>query len=510
MKYIVDREEAKKIDVHSIEEIGIPSLVLMERAALAVAEEIVKRENQNENILIVCGNGNNGADGIALGRIMFQRGYQVVCYLLGEYESCTEDNRKQQDIAKKIGLKIVHNANLEEYTIIVDAIFGIGLNRSVDGRYKQIIQMINHSNHRVYAVDIPSGIHATDGHVMSCAIKANFTVTFGYQKLGMLLYPGTIYAGKVIVADIGFDLNYASNFKKHMYDWKDVLRMFPKRTANSHKGNYGKLCVIAGTVNMAGACFFSAMAAYQMGVGLVKIVTPEDNRQILQQLLPEAVLCSYPVDNDWKNDTRIIQEIDSASAIVVGPGLGQSEDAKYLLSYVVEHSKVPTVIDADGLRLLAKMNVLQVKDKKICWNLPEYFVLTPHVKEMLDLLGNQMQVEELKAWYPILSERLQAVNPVLVLKDSRTFVVQKEQYYMNRSGNHGMATGGSGDVLSGMIGGLLCLGMQPYQASCLGTYLHGLAGDAIRKNKGASSVMTRDLIEGIHLVLKQLDQPTDS
>lgn len=498
MRYIVDSQEMKAIDNYTIQEIGIPSLVLMERAALAVVEQIEKKADKTDRILCICGTGNNGGDGVAVARMLHQKGYAVQCRIVGNPEKCSKETGTQIEIAKKIGVPFVNKEEQREYTIIVDALFGIGLSRDITGEFAKIIEWINQQEKEVFAVDIPSGICADTGHIKGIAVKADVTVTFGYWKTGLLLFPGFTHAGDVIVADIGFSDASNSSLKKFLFTKEDIKMLLPARKSYSNKGSYGKVLVIAGSKNMAGACYLSANAAYHMGVGMVKVITVEENRTIIQEKLPEAVLMTYETEHIEEYLEDIKKEIQSAKAIVVGPGLGRSKAAELILEAVLQNAKAPAVIDADALQLLSgKREYILPYEKqegRVCWNLPGNFILTPHLKEMAVLLGNGIEVSEIKNSLLDMVSSCKMNENVLVLKDARTLAVCKEHCYINTSGNNGMATAGSGDVLTGIIAGLLGQGMEPYFAAALGVYLHGLAGDIAAKKKGLYSLMAQDII----------------
>lgn len=498
MKYVVDSQEMKAIDNYTIHEIGIPSLVLMERAALAVIEQIEKRADKTDRMLCLCGVGNNGGDGVAVARMLHQKGYMVQCKIVGNIEKCSKETSTQIAIAKKIGVPFVNKEIQSEYTIIVDALFGIGLSRDITGEFAHVIEWVNQQDNQVFAVDIPSGICADTGHIKGIAINANVTVTFGYWKTGLLLFPGCINAGNVVVADIGFSDDFNSSLRKFIFTKEDIEKLLPARTPYSNKGTYGKVLILAGSKNMAGACYLSASAAYHMGVGLVKVVTVEENRTIIQEKLPEAVLMTYDAGNIEVYIEDIKQEIQNAKAIVVGPGLGKDKAANLILEAVVQNAKVPTVMDADALQLLSNkreyVSAYEKQKERISWNLPENFILTPHLKEMADLLGNGIKVSEIKKSLLDIVLACKRNKNVLVLKDARTLVICEEQCYINTTGNNGMATAGSGDVLTGIIVGLLGQGMKPYLAAALGVYLHGLAGDLAAKKKGVYSLMAQDII----------------
>lgn len=509
MQEIVDSREMKQIDSWTIAQIGIPSMVLMERAALSVVEEIRKRFAKKEKILCLCGTGNNGGDGVAIARILHQLGYMVHCEIIGEKERCTEETRQQVQIAEKIGVIFVNKVEISEYTVVVDAIFGIGLSRDIQGIYEEVIEKVNKSNSYVIAVDIPSGVCTNTGKIWNVAMKANVTVTFGYWKTGLVLYPGAEYAGEVVVAYVGF-VHYKEKkaFQKFFYEKRDLKELLPQRSPYSNKGTYGKILVIAGSKNMCGAAIFSAKAAYVTGAGLVRVVTVEDNREIIQSSVPEVVLETYKETTIEQDMLRIKEHIQQADAIVIGPGLGKGETGKKLLSLVIEYGSAPTVIDADALHLLVREFQFMEpyrKGKKCKWELPANYILTPHMKEMTALLGNNISIGEIRDnLFEILSSCVENKN-ILVLKDARTVVLQNEQCYINMSGNDGMATAGAGDVLTGIIAGLLGQKMSPYKAATLGVYLHGLAGEKAGIKKGRYSVMAQDILEGISAAMKIVD-----
>lgn len=502
MKYIVSGAQAKEIDRYTIEEMGIPSMVLMERAALAVVENMKGFLRKDSRVLCLCGVGNNGGDGIAIARILHQRGYVVAYELVGDAKKASEDNKKQQAIAEKFGVDLVNNPSLSEYTIVVDSLFGIGISRDITGIYQEKIEQMQQFEGKVVSVDIPSGVHTDKGNILGCAVRADVTVTFGYAKPGLLLYPGAECAGRLVIADIGFAREYEASSRMFAYETEDLKQLLPARAKQGNKGTFGRVLVIAGCRNMAGACYLSAQAAYRMGAGLVKVLTPECNRSIIQQLLPEAVLQTY--EEDCLDEAEICKAIQDAKAIVVGPGLGRGQSAERIVQMVLKHGKVPTVIDADALQILAKeRKEIQAFDgERAIWSLGEQVIVTPHLKEMADMLGEKVCVKDLQQRiYDIQSICAQNKN-VLVLKDARTLVVQGEKCYINLSGNDGMATAGSGDVLTGIILGLLAQGLEPYEAATLGVYIHGLAGDHAAKRMGTYSMTASDLIAAIPGVLK--------
>lgn len=480
MKYLYTGKEAKAIDTHAIQTMGMPGLVLMERAAMSVAAVLMKREDRDARILAVCGTGNNGGDAVATARILYEQGYKVAVTVAGEEERMSEDMKKQLAVAVHCGVPVLPLSSIRDgvFDVMIDGLFGIGLSREITGVYEKIIGDMNTSGARCYAVDMPSGIHADTGALLNTAVRAVCTITFGVNKLGLVLYPGCEYAGEVFVTDIGFPSASIRSVQPDSYLYEsDDLQRLPERPDRSHKGTFGHVLVVAGSSDMGGACLLAAKAAYRAGAGLVRVVTVEDNRTFLLGALPEILF-----------STR--EELDEllpwADAIVIGPGIGLSEEARNMVQTVVERSTVPTVVDGDAIRLCS-----QLAD-----SLPDSFVLTPHVKEMTYLTGKSVSglLEEI---LPAAREAAKKWGCTVVHKDARTVVSNGKENYINVTGNHGMATAGSGDVLAGLTGGFLAQGMKPFEAAKLAVYIHGLAGDAVARKKGTYSLMASDLAEGI-------------
>ncbi len=518
MKYSVASKDMKCIDDYSIKELGIPALELMERAAAALVERMLLRIRKTDRILVVCGTGNNGGDGVAAGRLLHMQGYSVAILLLGEEIKCTLQMKEQLMKAEELKIPFENCNKLSEYNVIIDAIFGIGLTRDVTGTFEEVIRLINEGSHLVYAVDIPSGINADDGRIMNIAVRADETVTFGLCKHGLLLYPGTEYAGSVTVADIGFPEEAIKHVKLDTFYYENTdLRKLPIRRNYSNKGTYGKVLIIAGSKGSAGAAILSARAAYRSGAGLVKILSSEDNRIILQSQIPEALFSAYDVEgiDDKERRQKLLADLDWATVIAIGPGLGKGAIVEELLETVMREAEVPIILDADAINLIAKkldhMDT-EVTNKGLCERLlrltkllPPETILTPHLLELSRLIG--IPVSDIA--HNLIDTVLQCSynnNLIYVAKDARTIVACRESRYINVSGNPGMATGGSGDVLTGMIAAFTAQGMEPYSAACLGVYVHGLSGDKAAKEKGTYSMMAGDIVDSIEKVLINLEQ----
>lgn len=520
INYIADAVEAKEIDRISIQDIGIPSMVLMEKAAMAMAGCIMAQSSPTvDKVLAVCGTGNNGGDGVAAARILRESGYEVSVLIVGQVEKCSEEMDRQLQIANRMRIPVylaesVTEEKLQKYTIIIDAIFGIGLSREITGIYRQWIAWINTSTAKVIAADIPSGIHASTGAVLGIAVQADITVTFGVNKRGIVLNPGMQYAGNVVVADIGFPRQAVRQVAPtvYTYDPQQIHSILPKRKTRSHKGSYGRVLVIAGSPQMSGACYFASEAAYRVGAGLVHVITAGENADIIRTKLPEAIVSTWSAPMTTEETTMISQAMDRANAIVIGPGLGESREAQMLLKMVLDHiikdtntasdlPPKPVVIDADGLNLLSRRKEWFVADSHggRTMQLPENVILTPHLKEMSRLIQTEVSV--------IMDHMIETVYErgdqcTIVLKDARTVVSDGTQVYINTTGNHALAKGGSGDVLSGMIGGLLAQGMKPMEAASLAVCLHGMTADAYVQEKGAYTMLASDILQAIPKVMK--------
>lgn len=514
MKYICDSKQMKAIDTYTIEEIGIPSLVLMERASLCVAEQMQTLVAAPARILVLCGTGNNGGDGMAVARILAQRGYTVDIFLPATGHRITKEAKKQFEIAKALAIPVYDqmdwDSRMSVYDGAIDAFFGIGLQRAIEEPYASAVQAVNSSGIPVVAVDMPSGIHTDNGKVCGVAVKADITVTFGYEKPGLLLYPGREYAGKVVACHIGFPEKQQlpeQLWPKYIcYDEEDMKRL-PKRPADSHKGTFGRVLVIAGSEGMSGACQFAARAAYRMGAGLVQIYTVESNRSILQSTIPEAIVSTY--DNDFSD---LESAYEQATAIICGCGIGVSSRSRKLLQKVLllqqNHPSKSLVLDADALNILAEMSAekgqsfLEVKRESSLFSsefpMPKGCILTPHIKELSRLCGIPVKELAFNLWEVMnqIQDRIPG-NCAVLAKDATTLVAGGNHLYMNVSGCHGMATGGSGDVLAGLIGGLLAQGMDTVEAARLGVFLHGRAGEQASDHRKAYSIMASDIIESI-------------
>lgn len=504
MRYLVTGGQMKAIDRYAMETIGIPSLVLMEQAAAAVMREVLKKAKKHDRIRVVCGSGNNGADGIAAARLLFLKGYGVTVILADSPEGGTKEYQKQIEIAKNLGMELFEYNDFipGRCEIIVDAIFGAGLSRKVEGTCRDLIAaLLECGPAYVVAVDLPSGIHADTGEVMGIALKADVTVSFGYEKLGSMLYPGRSFCGRVVVADIGFPAinREGRDFTAYTLEPRD-LSLLPERPAYSNKGNFGKVLIVAGSENMSGAAYLSGLAAYRTGAGLVKIFTVEENRAALQTALPEAVLAVYDPEEAGEpcgHFTELVTEqCQWADVIVLGPGIGRKPYTKNLVEGVLANAYVPIILDADGLNAVAC-------HPELAGYFTENIIVTPHLGEMARLTGRT--VEEIReGLIPAAREYAERYGITCVLKDAVTVAALKDQrIFINHSGSSAMAKAGAGDVLTGILAGLLALGLGEADAAAMGVYLHGLAGDLVKRKTGEHGLLAREIAEAAAKVMEE-------
>lgn len=505
MNYIVTGDEMKQIEKCAIEEIGIDSLVLMERAALSVVAHMKKHATKQDKICVVCGSGNNGADGVAIARILLEDKYKVTIVVLEKDENkYTKEMKIQLGILEKMGFSYVNMLPDTEFQYYVDAIFGIGLKREItDKKILDVIDAINISDAYIYSVDIPSGIDSNLGKVMGNAICANETITFSNKKLGLMLHPGKKYAGKVTCEEIGIpaicvDKNPVNHYTYKEYGEGELL----KRDADGNKGTFGKVAIIAGSKEISGASLLCAGTALTSGAGMVKVLSQDKTLDVIRMTLPEAMV--QPIDDLETMEYHIKAAIDWADVIVIGPGIGMDKDAyfkmKYTLQNMTENKRL--VIDADGINLIGKYDELKALTSKV-----NNIVYTPHMMELQRLIG--VDIEELKQDLDKAMEVvLQDSKAIYVCKDSVTRVYQKNApVFVSSYGNSGMATAGSGDVLSGLLGAILAKrDVDMYKGSVFAVHLHSLAGDFAAKEYGKIGMTASNIAEALSNALITMEE----
>ncbi len=502
---IIDGKQARKIDKATIES-GVSSDLLIERAAYAVFDAFKDLKCRKEKVLLFAGTGNNGADA--------ERLYKIFCINNISSKFIKVDKKGKSDVY-----------NIEDYDVIVDGLLGTGINRNVEGVFLQCIKDINLARKKsafVIAIDIPSGISSDDGRILGCAVKADLTVTFEYCKYGHFLYPGKSYCGRIEYHDIGLlhrkivkGLGLTADF----FTNQDIALLLPKRFGNSNKGSYGHLLIVAGCRQMPGAAILAAKAAYRSGSGHVTVMSDESVLNTLALAVPEAVHMNFAdiSDEGQGGAVKMADIYDDYDSILIGPGLGKGKDARAKLDAVLDCARMKKkntcfIIDADAINILAeKLDELHVFtiEERLAWLndiLPERTVLTPHRKELSRLLAISMnRLEEGNKWLADIITKKSRL--VFVLKEGSTMVASKEMLYVNVSGNNGMSTAGSGDVLAGMICSL-CSGSGNRKAlfykTCLAVYIHGLAGDLVKEKYSVYGLMAGDLPDAAAEVINSI------
>jgi NAD(P)H-hydrate epimerase len=506
--------QARELDRAAIDDWHVPGLVLMENAGRATADQI--EENFAElypgPVTILAGKGNNGGDGYVIARHMLNRGWDVSTLVLAEEKAITGDARVNLDILIKSDAElefITEGADLEDVLqqyqpagLIVDALFGTGLSSEVKGFYATAIDWINTAAEAVVAVDVPSGIDATSGHVFGSAVFADLTVTFASAKVGHVVFPAVEFVGDLIVADIGIPKQLATQQDiDHMYINADAAKiLLPARPASGHKGTFGHLLLVAGSTGKSGAAALAAEGGLRAGSGLATLACPAHLNPIFETKLTEVMTVPLP-EVDGMVSMQAIADIEGLwqdkSVLAIGPGLGVGEEIGGLVRRLVRDCPLPMVIDADGLNaLVGHLEVLH--ERKV----PT--VLTPHPGEMSRLLG--CSVAEVEADRISIARKFACEHGViLVLKGARTLVAEPEgTVFVNGSGNASLACGGTGDVLTGVIGGLLGQGLTAVAAVLLGVYLHGRAADRLFETQGRAGILASDLLRELPATRKEL------
>jgi NAD(P)H-hydrate epimerase len=496
------------LDRRAISEARIPGLVLMERAGAAVVEELERRFSplKGKRITIVCGKGNNAGDGFVVARLLSRKRVMNQIVMLAKPADLSRDARvmhgRLMRIAKKSMFRTTDDPDLlrdalASSDLIVDAILGTGLSSAVSGPYEGVIQAVNRAGRPVVAVDIPSGLHADTGSALGTAVRADLTVTFGLPKIGLYIGQGIDHAGSIHVADIGIPAPFVEQVESRivLLTRNDARAALPARHASSHKGTYGHAGIIAGSVGKTGAAAMAANAALRVGAGLVTVAIPSSVNDTLEAKLLEAMTIPMP---ETKARTLARSSLDrlltfarTRTAIAIGPGLTTHPETVDLIQELVKRIEKPCVLDADALNALAGKASLLTESK-----FPP--ILTPHPGEMsrleIDASAQSVNADRIGVASRFARER----GVLVVLKGARTIIARPDGLTaVCPTGNPGMATAGTGDVLTGMITGFLAQGLSQWDAACTGTYMHGLAGDLAAKTVGQAAMTAGDLIEHI-------------
>jgi len=512
---LVKASEMQEMDGFAIREIGIAGIVLMENAGRGATRVFVEHFEPPPNslVLFLCGRGNNGGDGYVMARCLHQMGFRVSVLVLSEWQQITGDALINLKIIQRMGLDVKEVAGPERWAecsgllqnadFVVDGILGTGLNSTVRGFYQQVIEDVNASPKPVMAVDIPSGIHADTGAVMGAAVRADVTATFGFPKVGQLLFPGAGLVGRLVRIDIGIPGAAAERIPARygLLEARDMREILPVEEPDVHKGSRGHLLVLAGSPGKTGAAALASLAALRAGAGLVTLGIPRSLNPILESKLTEAMTHPLPETEagtfSLEAEEEILRLLQGKSAMALGPGISTHEDTVLLVRRLVSHCPVPIVIDADGLNALAG-DLTPLRSGR------SQAILTPHPGEMARLTG--LKNSEVQADRVGLASRFARDHGChLVLKGARTIIAGPQgSIHVNPTGNPGLASGGSGDVLTGLLGGFLARGLPPEKAALCGVYLHGLSADLLAEKIGQAGILAGDLIEVIPSLMAAL------
>ena len=511
---VATAEQMQELDRKAIEAYRIPGIVLMENAGRGATEVISNTfpDLQKMKIAIVAGKGNNGGDGFVIARYLLNRRISVKVYLLADPKGLRGDAETNFQIFQRMKGEVISvpsskdyqkvKKELEKFDLLIDAIFGTGLDAEVRGYYREVIDHLNTLQKPIVAIDIPSGLDANTGKPFGTAVRASLTITFGLPKIGQVISPGLDYVGKLKLVDIGLPKKLVEEERIQTYLLEnDEIRgwLSTPRRPDTHKGDYGHLLVIAGSVGKTGAAAMACEAALRIGAGLVTLAIPKSLNAIMEVKLTEVMTEPLPETPKQTLSLRAFSSIlrlcEDKKAVIIGPGIGTFKETQSLILKLIKTLNLPIILDADGLTALATQpKTLPTTNRSL--------ILTPHPGEMAKLIqSTPKDVQEDRI--SISRNFAQSHHVHLVLKGHRSLIATpKGEVFINPTGNPGMASGGTGDVLTGMIGGLICQGFDILQSLQVAVYLHGLAGDEMAQELGEKSLIARDIIEKIPALLQ--------
>ncbi|MFQ6008972.1 MAG: NAD(P)H-hydrate dehydratase [Candidatus Zixiibacteriota bacterium] len=519
---LVTAEQMRMIDRETIEGKIVSGPDLMENAGRGIARCLLSGiidTSVNEKVAVFCGKGNNGGDGFVIGRHLSQAGVHVTTYFIGPPDELSPDARLNHDRAAQLGMKLVEVSSAGDLPenldcdFIIDAIFGTGFTGAPRGLSAEIIAYINRYNDKmIVSVDLPSGLNADTGQHEGAVVKANYTFPLALPKLGLYVSPGRELAGEIQVVPIGIPDYVVEKFNLtvELITPEMVSALLPFRKPDGHKGDFGKLFVLAGSTGLTGAAAMAAKSALRCGCGLVKVGCPQTVLPTIASLAMDAT--TYPLPDVAKKGVLALRGLGEVrmlarehDAVIIGPGLGQHHETQELVRRFLVDLDKPAIVDADGLNALAEhTDILTGQVSKRAINREQQepdvrLVLTPHPGEFKRLTGEKPPPEsEIQQRINIAVEAARDLRCVMVLKGSPTVVTDPSgACYLNPTGNNGMATGGSGDVLSGAIGSFLAQGMSPIDAALCGVYIHGLAGDFAADDLTVRGMIAGDIMDNL-------------
>ena len=488
--YLASSAHIKQLDNLASQSFNIPVTELMENAGKSIFEKI-KHDFCEKNFAIFCGKGNNGGDGLVVARLLKESGYTVKVYMTNSYEELSDASKTAYDKIKETGIEIKSiDDKVDNDAVIIDALIGVSLKGAPEGVCATAINKINSLNNKTLSIDIPSGLSADTGKAAGCVVNADYTYTLALDKIGLNVYPGISFAGKKSVLDIGIPVEAVKSlqFKNSLTD-KDMAKSYlVKRKPDGHKGDFGKVGIIGGSLGMCGSVCMAANAALRSGAGMCYVFVPEEIFETVSLKLTEAIVLK---------EGEIPNYLDSLDAIAIGMGYSQNGKIKHIMKMVLQKFTKPVVIDADGINFLA--NNTELLKKKKC---PA--ILTPHPGEFSRLV--KLSIDEVNSNRIFLTSKYaNELNSVILLKGAATVTSSQDgEIRINSTGNSGMATAGSGDVLSGIIAALLAQGMNLFDSASIGAYIHGLSGDIASEKLTEYGLTATDIIENIPFAFKNI------
>ncbi|NOY53137.1 MAG: NAD(P)H-hydrate dehydratase [Deltaproteobacteria bacterium] len=509
---VATAEQMRALDREVIERYGIPGIVLMENAALGVVRAMEERYGDlcGKKVVVICGKGNNGGDGFAVARHLSNRGAGVHLFLPGDPNLLRGDAATNLRICRMMKIPLVPvttNSGLRSLAsylsrcdLVIDALLGTGIKPPVRGMIAEVIKRINRYAGPVISVDLPSGLSADTSAVLGEVVEADLTVTFGLSKISLTQYPSLSVAGHVVIADISLPVECVEK-AGILVEWigDEILRLLPKRRADAHKGSVGKVLLVAGSKGMPGAAVMTALSALRVGTGLVYAALPSSIEGTFLKRLMEGIV--IPLDDSDRDHLTpaslrsILQAAKGKNVVAVGPGIGLDPETGEMVRSLIQTVRIPVILDADGINQIAA-------DPEILRKAKAPLILTPHPGEMARLTGVSKEVLTTLR-IDLARSFAREFGVILILKGARTVIADPGgRCWINTTGNSGMGTAGMGDLLTGMIAGLVAQGMNPLAASKAGVYIHGLCGDRAAGRLGKRSLIARDLLHEVPCVLK--------
>lgn len=511
MMRILSAEQIKAVEA-AADKSGISYLRLMENAGAACAKMVRLRFDSTEKrrVIVLCGKGKNGGDGFVAARKLYENGYDVrVVLVMGK--PCAENALEMFSRVEELGIPVdLYDAasekqreRLKQADIILDSVFGTGFSGVLPETLENLFVFLTKCKGYVVSIDLPSGLSADSGEILSTPVRADLTVSVMALKRSLVTYPARGYAGEIQVVSIGIpESAYKPYEKEFAFTDSDVAALFPTRPDEAHKGDFGKALVVAGSYEMPGAALLASSAAVECGAGLVRLAFPECAYAAVTAACPEKILLPLCANRfgriSAQNEKKLLDAVSSSTALLIGCGLGVDYDTEQLVKALVQHAEVPTILDADGINAVAD-SIDMLREAKAP------LILTPHPGEAARMLGisvAEVQNDRMRACAALCEK----TGAVVVLKGAGTVIsADGQQFSVNLTGNSGMATAGSGDVLAGMVLGFLCIGMPPLEAAVAAVHIHGLAGDAVAKAASKCALTPSKMLKALPKLLSRFE-----